>query len=120
MPSSSNPTPPDTFAPVPILDPAAFERFEGWRETSLAVITDAKANSALRAMAELVYTICLEYSRYWPKEPEGSFFHQCRAAVADLRHMQGYLVMLEEVSASASLTEPRSTPPRFAGGCLPG
>jgi hypothetical protein len=91
-------TPPDvpTFAPVPIIDPDAFERFEGWRETTLAVFTDAKANATLRAMADLIYTIALEYSRYWPVEPEGCR-HQCRAAVADLRHLQGYLSMLGQV-----------------------
>lgn len=111
MPSSSDPTPSDVpddapaFAPVPILDPDAFERFEGWRETTLAVFTDAKANATIRNMADFIYTVCLEYSRYWPTEPEGSFRHQCRAAVADLRHLQGYLAMLDQARVDASLTE---------------
>src|SRR5436190_23426018 len=66
-----------TFAPVPIIDPDAFERFEGLRETTLALFTDAKVNSTLRAFVDFVYTIALEYSRYWPKEPGGSFRHEC-------------------------------------------
>jgi hypothetical protein len=111
MPSLPDGTPPSghddapAFAPVPILDPDAFERFEGWRETTLAVFTDAKANATIRAMAELIYTVCLEYSRYWPTEPEGSFRHQCRAAVADLRHLQGYLAMLDQARVDASLDD---------------
>jgi hypothetical protein len=94
---SLNPDSTSQPAVPPILDPDAFERFEGFRETTLALFTDAKANATLRAMADFIYTISLEYSRYWPAEPEGSFHHQCRAAVADLRHLQGYLAMLSEL-----------------------
>lgn len=89
----------------PIIDPDAFERFEGFRETTLAIFTDAKANATLRGMADFIYTVCLEYSQYWPAEPEGSFRHQCRAAVADLRHLQGYLAMLGQFRFDASLSD---------------
>ena len=82
----------NAFAPVPVIDPDAFEEFEGLRETTLAVFTDAKVNTLLREFVDFVYTVCLEYSKYWPREPEGSFKHQARAALADLRHLQGYLV----------------------------
>jgi len=93
------------FAPVPVIDPAAFEEYEGLRETTLAVFTDAKVNTLLREFVDFVYTVCLEYSKYWPREPEGSFKHQTRAALADLRHLQGYVAML----ASSTSTPPSKT-----------
>jgi len=116
-----NPTPADvpTFAPVPIIDPDAFERFEGLRETTLALFTDAKVNSTLRAFMDFVYTIALEYSRYWPKEPGGSFRHECRAAVADLRHLQGYLAMLNQQRIDASLEEEEGRLSRICGRLSP-
>jgi hypothetical protein len=89
----------------PTIDPDHFERFEGFRETTLAIFTDVKANATLRGMADFIYTVCLEYSQYWPAEPEGSFRHQCRAAVADLRHLQGYLAMLGQFRFDASLSD---------------
>jgi hypothetical protein len=105
LPDGTPDTPAPTAAVPPIIDPDAFERFEGWRETTLAVFTEPTANATLRAFAEFIYTVCLEYSHYWPPEPEGSFRHQCRAAVADLRHLQGYLAMLDQARVDASLTE---------------
>ena len=93
--------PEDRAAAPPILDPASFDHYEGFRETTLAVFTDPSYNQALRSFADLLYTMGTEYSRHWPREPEGSMRHQCRAAVADLRHMQGYLSMLgRELEAS--------------------
>jgi hypothetical protein len=82
-----------TPAAVPIIDPDTFGRFEGLRETTLATFTDAKANATVRAFVDFVYTVCLEYSEHWPA---GSFRHECHAAVADLRHLQGFLAMLNE------------------------
>ena len=86
-----------TAAVPPIIDPDAFERFEGFRETTLALFTDATANATLRAMVKLIYSLSLEYSSHWPDEPEGYIRHHCRAAVADLRHLQGHLAMLNEL-----------------------
>jgi hypothetical protein len=78
----------------PILDPARFDRHEGFRETTLALFTEPHSNQALRMLGDLLYTLGAEYARYWPREPEGSMRHECRAVVADLRHLQGYLAML--------------------------
>ena len=88
----------------PVIDPDAFERFEGFRETTLAVFTDPAANATLRGMADLQYTMGLEYSQHWPREPEGSFRHQARAVVADLRHLQGYLAFLGRQGEASELT----------------
>lgn len=85
-----------TAAIPPMVDPEHFEDFEGFRETTLAYFTDPEANAAFRFVGSLLFTIVLEYCRYWPKEPEGTFRHRCRAAVADLRHLQGYLLLLSK------------------------
>ena len=103
MPSSQDPIPdgkPSAAIP-PIIDPEHFERFEGFRETTLAYFLDKEANVALRTVGQLLYTIVLEYWHHWPEEPEGSFRHGARAVIADMRHVQGYLVYMgREVEAS--------------------
>ena len=105
MPSSFDPTPPDLPPAVPaFIDPARFEDFEGFRETTLAVFMDPTANAALRALGDLLYTMALEYTRHWPHEPDGSFFHQVRAVLADLRHLEGWLGHLDTQRAEASLS----------------
>jgi len=93
-PPSPPDDPPPTAAIPPIIDPEDFERFEGFRETTLAYFLDKEANAALRVVGQLLYTIVLEYWHYWPQEPEGSFRHQARAIIADMRHVQGYLVYM--------------------------
>jgi hypothetical protein len=86
----------------PILDPDAFERFEGFRETTLAYFLDKEANAALRIVGQLLYSMVTEYWQFWPSEPEGSFRHGARAVIADMRHIQGYLTYLGlEKEASA-------------------
>ncbi len=77
----------------PTVDPEDFHDFEGYRETTLSLITDPERNAAMRATGRLIYAMAAELSGE-PPEPEGSLRHQCRAAVADLRFMQGFLGML--------------------------
>lgn len=90
----------------PVIDPATFERHEGFRESTLAVFTEPRLNEALRVVGGELYTIALEYQRHWPVEPEGSFFHQSRAGLADLRHLQGFFAYLG-AEWEASELEPR-------------
>ena len=75
----------------PILDPEDFHEFHGFREASLCLFTDPEHNAALRATGQLIYAMASEGDNDWPAEPEGDPRHQCRAAVADLRFMQGFL-----------------------------
>jgi hypothetical protein len=77
----------------PVVDPESFHDFEGYRETTLSLITDPERNAAMRATGRLLYAMAFELSGD-PPEPEGSLRHQLRAAVADLRFMQGFLGML--------------------------
>jgi hypothetical protein len=89
----------------PAIDPDSFECFEGFRETTLGFFLDQEANAAFRKLGEWAYTFVLEYWHHWPREPEGTFVHQARAAVADLRHLQGFLAKLGREN-EASVLEP--------------
>jgi hypothetical protein len=91
-------------AAPPILDPDHFERFEGFRETTLAYFLDKEANTALRTVGRLLYSIVLEYWHHWPEEPEGSFRHSARAVIADMRHIQGYLTYMGRENEASSLS----------------
>jgi hypothetical protein len=94
MPSLQKSTPDGlTAAGPPVVDPEAFHDFEGYRETTLSLITDPERNAAMRATGRLIYAMAFELSGD-PPEPEGSLRHQLRAAVADLRFLQGFLGML--------------------------
>jgi hypothetical protein len=108
MPDRPQSTPPtsDTSPPAavpPIIAPEHFERFEGFRETTLAYFLDKEANAALRIVGQLLYTIVLEYWHHWPQEPEGSFRHGARAVIADMRHVQGYLAYMGRENEASSL-----------------
>jgi hypothetical protein len=100
------PTPPPTEAPAddppeappaipPIINPARFEDFPTLRECFLLYITDSEANTALRSVASLLYDMTLEFWGHWPDHPEGFIRAQLRAAVADMRHLQGFLADVE-------------------------
>jgi len=106
MPSLSDGTPPEipaTAAVPPVIDPEEFERFEGFRETTLAYFLDKEFNAALRTVGRMLYEIVLEYWHYWPQEPEGSFRHGARAVIADMRHVQGYLVYMGRENEASAL-----------------
>lgn len=96
----------DVAAAVPpVLDPDSWERSEGLRETTLAVFTEPELNAGLRLVFDRLYTMALEYRRYWPAEPAGSFRHQASAGLADLRHIQGFFAHLGR-ERTASVLQP--------------
>ncbi|HSF40404.1 MAG TPA: hypothetical protein VLT87_11470 [Thermoanaerobaculia bacterium] len=99
VPSSSTPeAPPDDPPPAipPIIDPARFEDFPAYREIFLLYVTDPAANAALRAHGTLTYDLILDFWGKWPDHPEGFLRAALRAAVADLRCIEGFLLELEE------------------------
>jgi len=98
---------------APDLDPEAFERYEGFRETTLATFTDPDDNRALRRLGDLLYNMALEYRHHWPREPDLYFLHQTRAAVADLRHLQGYLSLLGREHQASELSARETRLSRF-------
>jgi hypothetical protein len=105
FPSAS--TPPDEFPPVPAMppriDPSRFEDFPAFRESFLICVSDPRANNTLRAFGKLLHELVLGAWRDWPVQREGIFRASLRAAVADLRHVQGSLA---ENTGPDSVAEP--------------
>lgn len=78
-------------APIPQIDPALWEEGEGFRETLLLHFTEPTANATIRRFGTLLLNLALECSGSWPAHSEGTTSSELRAAVADLRHLQGFL-----------------------------
>lgn len=76
-------------ATPPLIVPARWEDFEGFRETTLAAITDPAANTAMRATGQLVYRMAVRHD--WPHPALDEVHHEARAALADLRFLEGYV-----------------------------
>lgn len=97
-PSPAPETPPEDppAAIPPIIDPAKFEDFPAYREIFLLYVTDPTANAALRGQGTLTYDLVLDFWGKWPDHPEGLLRASLRAAVADMRCIQGFLLELEE------------------------
>jgi hypothetical protein len=89
------PIPPEDDPPAaatpPVIDPAACEDFPAFRETFLMYFTPPGYADALRTVGEMLHTMILENYRPWPGWPESSTRTEMRAALADLRHLQGFL-----------------------------
>ena len=93
IPGHDEPPKNDTPASIPpIIKPKDFEEYPAFRETFLLFFTDVRANAAARAFGKLFHELVLEFWGYWPDHPEGVFRASLRAAVADLRHVEGMLL----------------------------
>lgn len=98
----------------PVIDPSAWEDFPIFRETFLMYVTDPAYNAALRIFGRLLHELVLEYYRHWPNWLEGVTATELRAAVADLRHLEGYLGAVGREHEEASLTKPEMALSRLA------
>jgi hypothetical protein len=121
--SATESTPRPTHSPLavaavpPTVDPVFWEDFPGFRETFLLLFTDRGSNKTLRAFAIMLHGMVLEFGgRYWPRQREGETRAEVRAAVADLRHLQGYLVTLGQTQADFDLSPHEARLSIFAGG----
>jgi hypothetical protein len=101
-PQSSSP--PDSAVP-PILDPGQWESFPVFRESFLLYISEPQFNAALRTAAEHFFAMMLETYDRWPAWPESSTRMELRAAVADMRHLQGFLASVGQERRISSLSE---------------
>jgi len=88
--------PSDPAAGPAVLDPVRWEDFEGFRETFLLNFSDPRDNAALRALGRVLYHLILEAAHVMPGPPEGWIRAHLRAAVADLRFLQGFLSFVAE------------------------
>ena len=94
---------PDPAASPPVLDPARWEDFEGFRETFLLNFSDPRDNAALRALGRMLYHLILEAAHVMPGPREGWVRAHLRAGVADLRFLQGFLTFIGEERESVDL-----------------
>ena len=76
-------------ASPPVLRPEDWEKEPAFRETFLLYVTDPGANATLRELGRLLHAFALDFCAVWPSHPEGVFRAQLRAAIADLRHVEG-------------------------------
>jgi hypothetical protein len=106
-PPGRSPFPPKMEPPSvpPIIDPARWEDSPVFRETFLLYFTESPTNTALRIFGRLFHELVLEYYHHWPDWPEGVTATELRAALADLRHLEGYLASVGREHQTASLSE---------------
>lgn len=95
--------PPDWPAVPPVIDPAEWESFPVFRESFLLYISEPSFNAALRTAAEHFFGMLLETYDRWPAWPESSTRIEMRAAVADMRHLQGFLASVGKERRFSSL-----------------
>jgi hypothetical protein len=78
----------------PVIDPTAWEDFPVFRESFLMYISEPSFNVALRTAAEHFFAMLLRTYDGWPAWAESSTRTELRAAVADMRHLQGFLASI--------------------------
>jgi hypothetical protein len=98
-------TPPAPPAVPATIDPAAWEDFPVFRESFLMFISEPAFNVSLRTAGEHFFRMLLEHYDRWPAWPESSTRTELRAAVADLRHLQGFLASVGMERRVSSLDE---------------
>ena len=89
--------------PIPRIEPALWEEYEGFRETLLLHFTEPRANRTLREFGSFLLDVALECAGSWPDRPEGSTHAELSAALADLRHLQGFLASVGREHLVSSL-----------------
>jgi len=106
MPPGYPPIPPEIMRPAvpPIIAPAAWEDYSLFRETALLYVSEPEFNSALRKVGDYFFGMLLECYGDWPEWPESSTRTELHAAVADLRHLQGFLASVGQERRVASLS----------------
>lgn len=101
MPELTDSTPPPAVPPA--INPATWEDFPAFRETFLMYITPPGYAVAIRKAGEMLYSLLLDTPAEWPGWPESSTRTEMRAAVADLRHLQGFLASVGREREVSSL-----------------
>jgi hypothetical protein len=107
VPPRVPPIPPELLplAPVPpIFQPTAWEDYPIFRETALIYVSEPEFNVALRRVGDYVFGMLLECYGDWPEWSESSTRTELRAAVADLRHLTGFLASVGQERRVSSLS----------------
>ncbi|HEX4497283.1 MAG TPA: hypothetical protein VIE43_16540 [Thermoanaerobaculia bacterium] len=114
LPPSEGAAPGAGVAPIASIDPNTFEEHEGFRETLLFHYTTPTANAALRALGTLLFDLALECCGSWPIRPESHVRAELQAALADLRHLEGFLSALGREHLVSSLDRDATALSRLA------
>jgi hypothetical protein len=109
-------SPPPPPAVPPAIDPAAWEDFPVFRESFLLYISEPAFNASLRAVGEHFFSMLLETYPRWPAWPESTTRMEMRAAVADMRHLQGFLGSVGQERRMSSLSPGDVRLSRYASG----
>lgn len=105
-----DPSPPVT---PPRVTPATWQECPVFREAFLMYLSDEPLNSVLRIIGRALFDLILNSHR-WPDWPEGVTATELRAAVGDLRHLQGHLAGVGREQEEAPLTGPETALSRLA------
>ncbi len=119
MPPGLLPIPPevDRSAPVPpVFQPAAWEDYPVFRETFMIYVSEPELNRAIRTAGDYFFGMLLECYGDWPEWPENSTRWELRAAVADLRHLSGFLASVGQARRVVHLSKGDARLARFASG----
>jgi len=102
---TSESIPPAVPAVPPSIHPDAWEDFPVFRESFLMYLTPPGLNAALRLAAESFFTLLLEHSGEdgWPEWQESTTRTELRAAIGDMRHLQGFLASIGQERHVTSL-----------------
>jgi hypothetical protein len=87
----------------PDVSPDDWERLPAFRQTFLMYITPPGYAAALQSFGEMLYSLILETPAEWPPWPESATRTEMRAALADLRHLQGFLASVGREKDLSSL-----------------
>jgi hypothetical protein len=102
MPSYANGTPPP------------WNESDSFYETTLLWIDDAEDREALRRVGRLIHDLALEATHELGGEPSMTRA-ELRAAVADLRHLEGFLAMVGREAEESTLEPDDDALAHFAG-----
>ena len=95
----------DRRQPVPpVFQPTAWEDYPIFRETFLIYVSEPEMNRALRTVGDYFFGMLLQCCDDWPEWPESSTRTQVRAAVADLRHLTGFLASVGKARREVTLS----------------
>jgi len=115
MHSLPDPTPPpDPILPVtpPSVFPAPWRTGHTFSECFLLYVQEEAVRDLLRVVGCALFDAFLNASL--PEFPGGVTVAELRAALADLRHLQGYLAGVGREHEEAPLTEPETVLSQFA------
>ncbi len=110
----------DTTAEPPVVtpprvEPAAWQDHSVFRESFLLYLTEEPLNNLLRMFGRVLFDLTLSYHHKWPDWPEGVTATELRAALGDLRCLQGQLEGIGEEHHEAPCTHLETSLSIFAG-----